>query len=301
MKKTLISALLITAAMGASAQLVEINSMQKVSLPEGLYINVPTISPDGSFVLASDLAGDGLTQIPLDGSAVRVVTSNASGYDVRISDDSRNVVFRQSTTGADHLRYTALKAVDLATGVETELVKPTRHLNSGVSIKSGAVTAVENGRARARAINGGTATLEPTVSISYGHLVYTDAQGNATTLDPQGRGSYLWPQLSPDGTKVVYYLSGYGCYVCNTDGSNPAPLGLLRAAKWLGNDMLVGMNDVDNGEYTTSSAIIATDLNGTRQQLTTDETIAMFPSVSADGRRIAFSTPEGELYIINLK
>lgn len=301
MKKVLISALMMTAGLGLSAQLVEINSMQKVALPEGLYVNVPTLSPDGKFVVVSDLAGDGLTQIPLDGGDVRVITRNASGYDVQISSDSRQVVFRQSKTGADRLRYTSLHSVDLKNGKELELIKPTRHLNSGVGINATTVTAIENGRARVHAFNGTVAKIEPTVSISYGHLVYTSADGSSVTLDPQGRGSYLWPQLSPDGNKVVYYLAGRGCFVCDIDGSNPVALGMLRAAKWLGNEMVIGMNDVDNGEAVQSSSVIVSDLTGKRQQLTTDETIAVFPSASADARRIAFSTPQGDLYIINLK
>ncbi|MDE6463924.1 MAG: hypothetical protein K2L16_04750, partial [Muribaculaceae bacterium] len=125
--------------------------------------------------------------------------------------------------------------------------------------------------------------------------------GRTVTLDPQGRGSYLWPQLSPDGTKIVYYLAGRGCFVCDTDGSNVRPLGMLRAAKWLDNETIVGMNDVDDGEFITSSSIIASNLEGVRQTLTSDDVIALYPSASADGRNIAFATPEGRLFIINLK
>lgn len=301
MKKTLISALLLAVAGGMSAQLVEINSMEKVSLPDGLRVNVPTISPDGTFAVVSDNAGDGLTRVSLSDGKTSLITNNASGYDVQISADSRHVVFRQSTTGADHLRRTALKSVDLATGAETELVAPGRHLNAGVGVSAAGVSAVENGRARTRAFNGANAAAQASVSIDYGHLVYTDAAGRSTTLDPQGRGSYLWPQLSPDGSHIVYYLAGRGCFVCAADGSDAKALGMLRAAKWLGNSMVVGMNDIDDGEFVQSSAIIVSDMTGKRQQLTTDATVAMYPSVSADAHRIAFSTPEGDLYIINLK
>lgn len=61
------------------------------------------------------------------------------------------------------------------------------------------------------------------------------------------------------------------------------------------------MNDVDNGEFVTSSSIIASDLQGQRQTLTADDTIAMYPSASADGKNIAYVTPEGRVFIINLK
>lgn len=300
MKKQLLAAALLLAATAASAQLVEVNSMQRVEVPEGMIVSVPTLSPDGSFVVVSDAAGTGLTKFGIDGGAPVRVAENASGYDVRISADGNNIIFRQSSIGKDHLRYTALKSFDLTKGSETTLVKPTRNLGAGIALKGNAVTAIEKGKAKVKKLGSGDSKAAPVVSINYGHLDYT-ADGRTVTLDPQGRGSYLWPVLSPDGTKIAYYLAGRGCFVCNTDGSNPVALGMLRAAKWLDNNTLVGMNDRDNGEYTTSSAIIATDLNGTRQQLTNETLIAMYPSVSADGKKIAFATPQGELFIINLK
>ena len=92
-----------------------------------------------------------------------------------------------------------------------------------------------------------------------------------------------------------------GCYVCNIDGSNPISLGELRAARWLGNDMVVGMKDKDNGQFVTSSSLIVADLKGNRQTITESNMIAMYPSTSTDGKHIAFVSGEGELYVINLK
>lgn len=300
MKKLIISAMLLAASLAGSAQLVEVTSMQHVQLPEGLSVNVATLSPDGSFVVVSDNTGNALTKIDLATGEVSTVTNNGSGYDVRISDDGRNVVFRQTTTGKNNLRYTALKNVSIADGKETELVAPSRRLNSGVALTDNTVAAIEGGKVRTRRVGAVKETAPAMVSINYGHLEYTK-DGKTVTLDPQGRGSYLWPTLSPDGTQVAYYLAGRGCFVCNVDGSNARALGMLRAAKWLNNDVLVGMNDTDNGETTTASSIIATDLNGTRQTLTEDSHIAMYPSPSADGKHIAFSTVDGNLFIINLK
>lgn len=299
MKKILLSAAVLMASLLASAQLVEVRTTSQVALPEGMVVAIPTISPDGSFVVVSDAGSNALTRINLADGATTVVTRNGNGHDVVISADGSSIVFRQSTMDRNHLRRTALKSVDLASGRETELVAPSRSLNTGVAMAGTSVTAIEKGRVKSRNLAGGRAQTAPVVSINYGHMDYT-ANGRTTTLDPQGRGSYLWPQLSPDGTKIVYYLAGRGCFVCNTDGSNVRALGMLRAAKWLDNNIVVGMNDEDNGEFITSSSIIASDLNGTRQTLTSDDVIALYPSVNADGSQIAFSTPEGQLYIINL-
>lgn len=300
MRKVILSAALLMAGLCASAQLVEVASTSEVNVPEGLVVAIPTISPDGSFVVVSDAGSDALTRIRIADGASAVITRNGNGHDVAISADGNKIVFRQNTIDRRHLRRTALKSVDLASGRETELIAPSRRLNAGVALNGTTVTAVEQGRVKARNLAGGRAEQAPVVSINYGHLDYT-VDGRTVTLDPQGRGSYLWPQLSPDGTKIVYYLAGRGCFVCDTDGSNVRPLGMLRAAKWLDNETIVGMNDVDDGEFITSSSIIASNLEGVRQTLTSDDVIALYPSASADGRNIAFATPEGRLFIINLK
>lgn len=300
MKKFFLSVVVLLGSFAVNAQLVEVSSMERVRVPEGMVVNVPTISPDGSFVVVSDAASEGLTKIDLATGKSTLVTNNGSGSNVAISADGSQVVYRQTTVGRDKLRKVALKSKNLLSGKEVQIVAPSRKLNAGVAMVGNTVTSVENGKMRAKSLDGTRAQQGAVVSINRGHLEYT-VNGKTVTLDPQGRGSYLWPALSPDGTKVAYYLAGRGCYVCNVDGTNVKAVGPLRATKWLNNDVLVGMKDADDGHIITSSAIIAADLNGTYQTLTTDAQIALYPSPTADGSRIAFSTPEGELFIINLK
>ena len=63
-------------------------------------------------------------------------------------------------------------------------------------------------------------------------------------------------------------------------------------------DMVVAMDCHDNGEVFTSSEIVVLDLNGNKQVVTGEDVIAMYP-LPAQGK-IAFSTPTGEAYIINI-
>ena len=74
----------------------------------------------------------------------------------------------------------------------------------------------------------------------------------------------------------------------------------MRAPQWYGNDVVIGMNDVDNGEMILSSSIVATTLSGQQQVLTDASVVAMYPYTSLNGGKIAFSTPAGEAYIINI-
>ena len=299
MKKFLLSAVLVGSGLVAFAQLVDVESVTKVPLADNVKVAEATISPDGTFFVAADPSGSGIASINVATGQQKVLAKNASYYGVVISDDGENVMFRRITTTSDKLRYTSLYNVNVTTQTEQQLVEPSRHL-SGYSFSGKTANAVENGKLKSKNLMGGAATSDIVVSIDYGHLNVT-INGETKTLDPQGRSSYLWPQLSPDKTKIVYWVAYEGCFVCNIDGSNPIRLGELRAAKWLGNDMVVGMNDTDNGEQVISSSIIVADLKGTKQTVSNANVIAMYPSTTADGKHIGFVDASGELYVINLK
>ena len=299
MKKLLFAAILFCGGLVAfSQQLVQVSSFTKVPMQAGAMVSQPTISPDGSFVVAADASGSVLSKIDVATGASKVLVSNASASGVIISDDGENVMFRRNTT-KDKLRFVSLHNVAVKSGKVTQIVAPSRHL-AGYTFAGTTANAVENGKLRTKSLTGAAAQKDIVVSIDYGHLNVT-INGTTKTLDPQGRSSYLWPQLSPDKTKIVYWVAYKGCYVCNIDGSNPISLGELRAARWLGNDMVVGMKDKDNGQFVTSSSLIVADLKGNRQTITESNMIAMYPSTSTDGKHIAFVSGEGELYVINLK
>ena len=294
MKKIFVSAMLLCSSVLGFAQLVEIQSVDKIDLPEGVSVNQATISPDGSFVVFSQNTKGGLHKMDLASKEINMISANGNSFDLKIAADG-TVVFRESRTAENKLRYTSLKAVD-ARGVETTLVAPTRDLN-GFAVNGTNVMTVDNNKVEAKSLNGGVAVQMPVASIRYGQLCI---DGKVISPNGQEGASYLWPSISPNGTKVCYYLVTKGCYVANIDGSNPVYIGQLRATKWLDDLTVVGMNDLDDGSVVTSSKLIAASIDGqVKQELTVDESLAMFPSTN--GKRIAYSTPMGDLFIINLK
>ena len=294
MKKILISAMLLCSSVLGFAQLVEIQSIDKIDLPEGVSVNQATISPDGSFVVFSQNTKGGLHKMDLASKEINMISANGNSFDLKIAADG-TVVFRESRTAENKLRYTSLKAVD-ARGVETTLVAPTRDLN-GFAVNGTNVMTVDNNKVEAKSLNGGAAVQMPVASIRYGQLCI---DGKVISPNGQEGASYLWPSISPNGTKVCYYLATKGCYVANIDGSDPVFVGAIRAAKWLNDLTVVGMHDIDNGSVVTSSKLIVASIDGkTAQDITVKESLAMFPSTN--GKRIAYSTPMGDLFIINLK
>ena len=301
MKKFFISAFLLCTGVLSYAQLLSVESIDKVTLPDGGAVTNATISPDGSFVVLSEAQKPGLQKLVLANNAMSQISENGIGSDVQISADGSTIVYR-TVSYQGKLRYVALQSTNTATGMTKTLVSPTRNLQ-GFAVAGNSVSAVDNGRASTQSLGSTSAVAVPTASIDHGQLCITI--GNRTAnISPQGKSgqSYLWPSISPDGKKVVYYLATVGAYVCNLDGSNPVYLGAIRAPQWYNNNIVVGMNDQDNGSYVTSSSLIAVSADGTTmQQITDAASMAMYPTASSQAGKISYVTPAGELYIINLK
>ena len=200
-------------------------------------------------------------------------------------------------------KYHGVQRFNVVTGEQVSLVEPTRELQ-GYAVAGNTAVTVEQGTARRRALSRGAApseTATPMVYIKNRQLMLS--QGNdIKTLSPNGlQESYIWPSLSPAGDKVLYYVCGVGAFVCDLSGNIVARLGALRAPQWYGNSVVVGMNDSDDGHTVVASSIVATTLTGESQTLTPDSLIAMFPQTCERAGRIAFTTAEGELYMIQLE
>ena len=297
MMRKVLFALALGFSMSSMAQVLEVTSIDKVNLLERAA--VAAISPQGDYLLLTSATNQGLIKYDLTTNESRVLsTANSAGHNVKISPDGQTVVYRESTFNNKHLRQSSLKSVNLTTGATQELVKPTRDLQ-GYSVDATSAAAVNKGKYSSKAIGAAKAQKVPVLSIDKGQLMIT-INGKTRQLSPNGtQFSYMWPSLSPDGTKVLFYQAAHGAYVCDLDGSNVRKVGQMRAPVWYDNNTIVGMMDKDDGEFIYASTIVAATLDGATQVLTDDATIAMYPHASAG--KIAFSTPAGEAYIINVK
>lgn len=290
--KKLIFGLTLLANLGVNAQILNVSSTHKVNVPEGVKVSTAQLSHDGQWAVISHSNVTGLDKIDLSTNKLTRISDTGNGFDLKISGDNNTVIFRESNYGTDKRRYTTLKSVNISTGA-TKVVSPTT--------RDTRVFATD--AAKALKANAGTFVGEatrPVASINRGSM-YITKNGNTTLVAPHGTEgqSYLWPQVSPDGTKILYFLVGKGCFVCNIDGSNPIAQGVLRASVWYDNNTIVGMDHKDDGVKTTSSKLIAKRINSnTTQVLTTSDVKAMYPS--AGSNKISFVTPEGELYVINI-
>ncbi len=294
--RKLLFALALGFSMSAMGQVLHVTSIDKVNLPE--QAAVAAISPQGDYLLLTSATNQGLTKLDLATNQTQVLSTAASaGHNVQISPDGQTVVYREGSFNEKHLRLSSLKSVNLATGASQVLVKPTRDLQ-GYAVDATSAGVVNKGKYSNKAIGTAKAQKVPVLSIKKGQLMIT-VNGKTRQLSPNGtQYSYMWASLSPDGTKVLFYQAAHGTYVCNLDGSNVRKVGKMRAPVWYDDNTIVGMMDLDDGEFIYASTIVAATLDGTTQTLTGDATIAMYPHAAAG--KIAFSTPAGEAYIINV-
>jgi Tol biopolymer transport system component len=128
--------------------------------------------------------------------------------------------------------------------------------------------------------------------------------GAKTLFDPLGNGSYIWPSLSPDRTRVLAYEMAHGAFVCDLQGSAVVQLGKRDAPVWTRDGRwIVYMEDKDDGQRVVSSDLFCISADGKRTaQLTnTAGRMEMHPQCSPTGDKIVCSTMDGEIYVLSYK
>ena len=284
----------------AFSQGIKVISSEQIPNLDGSYN--PVLSPTGEYIVFTGNDLNGLLKYDFTTKKVTTLTTDAgAGFDVQISSDGNTVVYRK-TEYKNRLRYTTLKSINVKTAKETELVKATRNLQ-GVRVADGTVLSVDNGKMKSKKISGKKVSNPVVTSIDKGQLYVTN-KNKTQQISPAGNDvSYLWTSISPDGSKLLYYVIEHGrAYVSNLDGTNPVSLGVLRAAKWMGNNWVIGMVDRDNGEIVISSRIVCVAADGTgRTDLTDSSVIATNPSVSADATKIVYCTNDGKIFLMKIE
>ena len=229
------AALALAAALsvGCWAQVFNVASLVPVELPSDVGSKVVAISGQGDFLLLTTDNNSGLTKLDLNtGKAQNITQAAGAGYDARVSPDGKRVVYRENSFTPGHLRMVSLRSINLESGQHKELVAPTRSLQ-GVALNNQAALPVTRGQVAAKGFEGKVSAKNAVVLSINNRQLMISRNGKTRNLSPNGKDkSYLWPSLSPDGTKILYYVGAEGAFVCNLDGGNAKPLGMMRAPQW---------------------------------------------------------------------
>ena len=258
-----------------SAQVLKVNSVQKLNIPH--QVEKIMLAPSGDFLLESNFNNQGLIKIDLKTFNEQVITNAAgAGYNASILKNG-DIIYREVTK--EPIKKISIRRYNTKKETSTVLLAATRENIQTTNLADADNIITNNDFQLQLTLNGQTSVLTP--------------------LGKEAR--YIWPAISPNKKKLLFFVSGDGAYVTDIDGKKPIALGILRAAKWYNDSIVVGQRDIDNGEITTSSQIIAKNIMTNQEQiLTNDSVIAMYPSVSNKGDKILFSTPQGDAFLINI-
>jgi Tol biopolymer transport system component len=283
----------------ASAQII-INRIEKIPLPSNQEWTNPVFSPDGKKIYFTNSSYNGIWEYTISENKLRKITdAPGSGYGFSISDDGKFLVYRKTTYDEiSRERFQELYQVNLKNlfvikiAAGSDLSNPT-FVKSTVIYSSGSETKnLEKAR-----LSGETKVI----GIENTKIVVLH-NGKRKVLDPFGNGSYIWPSLSPDKTKLVAYEADRGAFICDLDGNILSKLGRIDAPVWTRDGKyIIYMDDRDDGHFILSSEIMAISPDGKEKfQLTsTPNVIEMYPHTSPVENKIVYSSLSGEIFILS--
>ena len=279
MKKTILLCAACIISMFASAQLLEVVSTRQLPIHSGEELKVAGFSPKGDYLLLTTDVNNGLIRYDLATGVTNTISeASGAGWSVKISEDGQCIVYRERYMDANQLMKHNIVKYDMSDQKKAIVAKNQRNMNQLV-----------------HANGANSVTINEDLHIMLVH------NGKNIVLAPNGTNeAYNWASISPDGQKILYYVSGRGCYVCDLKGGNVQYIAdHCRAPQWYDNNTIIGMHDEDDGKYLTASAIVAYNLQGQKQILVNKEMMAIYP-YAAKGQ-IAFSTASGDVYLMKVK
>lgn len=286
-------------------------SVQKIiqitSTDEGTFTH-PKMSADGSKIFFSGANFKGLYLHNLSTQKLTMLTDKpGAGYQFCIAPGGDKVYYRTHEYVGTK-RYYSLIGQDINDGVKQIIEQRKRILSTPRISNSGNLTYVVDARLETKEINESpdntlfAAKQERSVYIRNRMIaLYVDDQEKL--LQPLGQGIYLWPSLSPDGSKLLFTKAGDGTYVSDLEGNIIAEIGYANAPGWSPDgDWIVYMKDEDDGHVFTASDIFVSSLDGTEKFQITDtpEQIELYPDWGKDISQIVYETMDGVIYLAEL-
>ena len=291
---------------------------------DGQSIMDPEWSPDGESIAFTGPRYRGLWVANADGSGIRRLTEEDAGFGFRWSGDSKRILSRVSRY--EERDQTHAVVVFDAQGAEDPFeVTPFRsHMPSlpewngqgdsmvwipdAGAMSSEVVDVVEDGAARMpkQAADVADRLTRPRVAVLGDRLLFWESgSAQPRDLSPFGSDGYLNARLSPDGTKIVFEHYGGNLHVVDVATGALEDLGRAFRPAWSPDSRhVVAMVTEDDGyTYSRSDLVVFAADGSTRVNLTEGfDPLAMNPSWSPDGSRIAFDAPEeGVVYVLTLQ
>jgi Tol biopolymer transport system component len=274
----------------------------------------PVWSPDGRHIAFTSAEYRGIWTVPAEGGTPRQITDeDAAGFGFSWSSDGSAIAARPARFDA-HSRHNAIKVYEVETGSERTLIDYRRgqmslprwtDLDQRLAVQvQREVEIVETGMEPVRREKQmrDEAVLVPRNNRIEKIMLSADTP---VVVEDFGDRNILNLVPSPDGSAIAVQIMGEGIYVIDADGSNLCEIGRAENPVWSPEGRyLIAMITEDDGHNITGSELYAIDITTSRRFHLTAHTdvIALHPTVSPDGRRVAFGDPNtGRIYTMTIR
>ena len=301
-------ALFLIWALRAGAQNVRVVSNEAVtSEADGSYYS-PQMDKSGNRIFFTTSGYKGLYFYDLHSAQIkRVSDAFGAGYEPALKEDGRAVVYRTYVL-KNGRRFYSIENANVRSGEKTVLQKEVRALSTPRLFPDGTIayslhSQLKKDNRLAPAAQKQISAAETAVFIENRQIVLYK-NNRKHILEPRGPGSYIWPELSPSGTYLLFKKLGDGCYVSDLQGNIISSLGNLNAPHWSPDGkFIVYMKDKDDGSRILSSEIHIIQADGSKDiPLTfTEDKIELYPRWGNDSDTIIYNTEKGQIYLMRLE
>lgn len=287
-----------------SAQDIRVRGVRRVRPDDGGHYMLSGVVPGTRYLLITGEGYNGLSIVDSrNGNIRRISTGPGAGYEPAVTSDGRNLIYRTDDFSSRR-KLTSVYKYNLESGKsevlidrERDVLTPSVSANT-VFLRSGKATRLvsfDSLTQKSKTIDA-FVVIEDMIPVLY-------TGDKRKPLKPNGEGYYIWASLSPDGSKIVYNYQGKSTYICDTEGNVLHNLGRIDAPRWLNDNIIIGMDDRDDGYRIISSELVYYSLpQGSRKILTlTPDRAEIYPMPFDSGRKVAFSTEDGRLYVMKIR
>ena len=279
-----------------SAQLT-ITDTQELDLPGDGMWGYAKFSPDGGRIFYSTLSYDGIWSYDLQTRTISEITDEAgTGFGFAVSPDGRQVAFRRTIRGARWIDRTQEIVLRTIASGSTETLASARTISTPV-FQDDAVTYVIGSDLKPAPPKRSGVFLQGVVDQKIMLIV----NGAARSIDPLGNGSYIWPSLSPDRSRILAYDMKHGAVLSTLDGTIVQRLGRAEGPTWTRDGKwIVYFSEENDGYRVTGGELHAVTADGSKKSALTNSTsrIELFPSCSPTENKIICHTMDGRILIL---
>jgi len=298
MRNTMCMLLLCGSVALASGQ-IRITETRQLDLPSGQQWLAPRFAPDGLSVFLTTNGYTGIYRyVTATGELQTVTDEPGAGFGFAVSNDGNRLAYRRTTYGRTAFDRTQ-EIVDVDLRHQTRVQQAAgENLSTPVfdheTILYSKGTETVNIPQAYGAVQAGVLLGIEETKIA---LV---VNGRKILLDPFKDGSYIWPSLSPDGSKLVAYEMARGTFVCDLTGKLEARLGRRDAPVWTRDGRwIICVEEKGDGHQILGADLFALARDGSRVvRLTDSPAIELNPSCSPSSNTILCNTADGKILLL---